>query len=80
MKYGDLVEAIPPFSLACGSGRYPYAVVMTPDPIVIISATGDMRWSETVMEKDLKVIGEANPAQLKAARTRYDRDWKLNEL
>ena len=76
MKYGDLVKALPPFALV---GGYLYAVVMTVNPLVLVSEDGDMLWS-TVEEENLIVVGQASPVTRSIARKRYDRDWKLNEI
>lgn len=42
LAVGDVVEAVPPHGLACGSGVYPHAVVVSIDPFALVSEEGDM--------------------------------------
>lgn len=46
LERGDLVIPKDPHDvLHCGSGVYPYAFVVSVDPFVLISESGDMVWS-----------------------------------
>jgi hypothetical protein len=60
MKIGDLVRNPDSYSyLCCGSGVYPQAVVMSVEPLILVSEGTDMRW--TKLDKDkLAVVGKAS--------------------
>ena len=64
LAVGDLVEAVPPTVLHCGTGIYKQAVVASIDPLIIISNDGTMLWRKTIMEGNLKKIGTASYASL----------------
>lgn len=69
---GDLVAAIPPYHLVCGSGVYKYAVVVQIDPMVLVSESGDMLWRATVKPEKLYKIGVANSRVLDVAMRRFE--------
>ena len=59
MKVGDkIVGKNGKRLLYCGSGFYPYAIVISTNPLVAVSEATDMRWDH-LNEKDFEVIGEA---------------------
>lgn len=80
LHVGDLVQAVPPFALACGSGLYDAAVVVSVDPLVLVSRFGDMRWSATVRREFLKPIGKANLEEVLIAMKRYAADLRNGTL
>ena len=69
MKIGDFVEAIPPWALVCGSGRYDRAVVVSVKPFIMVSEQADMLWSKASLN-DVRVIGRAPFKVLKRAMSR----------
>lgn len=61
--------------LVCGSGAYTDAIVVQPDPLILVSREGDMMWSCIREErKHLKVIGFATPEQAREAFNRLRRE------
>lgn len=56
---GHLVEAVPPFVLHCATQKYQRAVVVSEDPLVLVSSSGDMLWQH-VDPKDVKDVGSVN--------------------
>lgn len=70
MQIGDIVEAVSPFILHCGSGIYRDAVVASTDPLIVISRSGDMRWSATITEEKLRVVGKANSETMQVVMRR----------
>lgn len=74
LNLGDLVEAVPPFALACGSGRYGEAVIVSVNPLIAISDAGDMLWSTTITQENLRSTGRASGGSLKRAFERLARD------
>lgn len=71
MNVGDLVQAIYPFVLACGSGRYDFAVVVQVDPLVLISEQGDMLWRATLYDGCVRSVGRAHHDSFARALTRW---------
>lgn len=52
MEVGAVVEPIDPFNpLRSSCGTYPAAVVISMEPFVLVSPTGDMRWSTRKVEE-----------------------------
>lgn len=76
-EVGDLIEAIPPYSLACGSGIYPRAVLVSIDPFMAVSEAGDMLWQATISPEKVKRIGKALPESLDIAMDRFKRHVSL---
>lgn len=74
MKVGDLVEAVPPFALVCGSGRYGHAVVAQVEPMVLVSEGGDMLWRATVYPGCVRVVGPASQEARETALRRFAGD------
>lgn len=72
MDIGDIVEPIPGSDtlLYCGSGIYPCAVVISSDPLMLVSLETDMLWTATVKDMKLQVCGHATPEQLAACMKR----------
>lgn len=50
--------------LRSGASWYPDAVVIQAQPVILVSREGDMRWSATVQEDKLQVVGKANEKEL----------------
>ncbi len=71
-EIGDLVEAIPPWALACGSGRYPRAVLVSVEPFVAVSEQGDMMWNTTIKPEKVRRIGKALPEVFAVALKRFN--------
>jgi len=82
MKIGDIVEpnGIEDYVLACGSGVYPNAVVANIDPLVLISDTGDMRWSASIKEEWFRVIGTADKYIMERVEDRIHFDVVSGQL
>lgn len=74
LEVGDLVEAVPPFALACGSGRYSCAVLVSLEPFVLVSESGDMLWRATVAPHKVRRIGKATPGTFAVALHRFNSD------
>lgn len=77
MKVGDTVVAVPPYALACGSGRYSRAVVVGINPLVLVSECGDMLWYATLYDGCVKSIGLAPKRVRKITMKRYESDVRL---
>lgn len=58
MQMGDLVSAVKPFVLRSGCSMYDKAVVVSVEPLVLISQQGDMLWSQ-VEVSDVRKVGVA---------------------
>jgi len=71
-EVGDLVEAIYPYQLACGSGIYPRAVLVSVDPLVAVSESGDMLWRATISPENVRRIGKAFPDVLAVVMRRFE--------
>jgi uncharacterized protein (TIGR02996 family) len=72
LKRGDRVEpAGPGNALACGSGLYSQAVVVSLNPFALVSEAGDMLWTATQSPQTVRRAG-ANPAAPLAAYRRWD--------
>lgn len=70
---GDLVEPVSAeHQLASGGGCYAFAVVISVDPLVLVSEQADMRWSATVAAEHFKAFGRANPLMLERCMGRID--------
>ena len=55
MKVGNIVKPTKEsgFILACGSGWYSEAVVISEEPFVLTSLESDMRWESTIKKEIL---------------------------
>jgi hypothetical protein len=74
MKVGDIViPNDPAYPLRSGSSAYTHAIVVQEQPLVLVSVEADMRWEVTVKPDKLKVIGVADPEQLKICMTRLEK-------
>lgn len=60
-RRGDIVRyhASSGHHLACGSGLYPFAIVIKTAPLVLASWEGDMRWESTVAPEHLVLVNRA---------------------
>ena len=76
LRIGDVVEAIPPNALACGSGLYPHAVVVSVKPFILISESGDMLWRATQTPADVRRV-TGRPVRRTAAFARLDREVEI---
>lgn len=74
-EVGDLIQAIPPWALVCGSGLYDRAVLVSITPFVAVSESGDMMWSATITPGKVLRIGKALPSVLNVAMARFARDF-----
>lgn len=74
MKVGDVAVAIGGFQLVCGSGRYTHAIIVSVDPLVLVSESGDMLWSATVNECNIQALCQAHPSIVKVAMRRFVQD------
>jgi hypothetical protein len=73
ISVGDLVEPVSAeYQLASGCGRYEFAVVISVEPLVLVSEQADMRWSATVAAEHFKAFGRANPLMLERCMGRID--------
>lgn len=64
LMVGDLVRPIGhEHQLASGCGRYDFAIVVSVDPFVLASESGDMRWSH-VSPHNFKTFDTATPGKL----------------
>jgi hypothetical protein len=68
---GDLVVPINGKVLHCGTMPYPDAVVVSIDPFVLVSQSGDMVWSVTAKPEEFEAYGVASPTALINAFVRY---------
>jgi hypothetical protein len=75
-KIGDMVAYKPGnrMVLRCGSGTYDEAVVISEEPFVLCSKSGDMIWSATVTPEDFVKTGEALFIHIKKIRARLKSD------
>ena len=64
-KVGDVVCPVRDTQLRSGSEWYTYAIVVSEDPLILVSGEADMRWSATVDDMDLMKVGRATDIQLK---------------
>lgn len=73
MEVGSIVESKDPNGnpLHCGSGSYGAAVVVQLEPFIMVSMSGDMRWS-TRKKDEQQVIGKATPSVLAIAMKRLE--------
>jgi hypothetical protein len=64
---GDIVRPIPGSftQLRSGAAWYSCAVVISEEPLMIVSVGADMLWSTTTDKMELEVCGRATPHQLK---------------
>lgn len=74
LSKGDAVITLEGHALRSGASLYHYAVVVQVDPVILISEEGDMKWSATVDEIPLKVVGRASTLAMNKAKARLWRD------
>lgn len=83
-EVGDMVTYKPGAGvLCCGSGTYDRAMVVSTDPFVLVSPSGDMLWSATVDPADFEHVGLATRRTLIAGLDRLARErqqWKETVL
>lgn len=70
MQIGDIVIPINGVVLACGSGRYNFAIVANVDPFVLVSGEGDMLW-EKESPDDFIVLCQASSEIIACAVNRW---------
>lgn len=71
-EVGDLIEAIPPWALACGSGLYRRAVLVSIEPFVAVSEEGDMMWNTNIRPEKVRRIGKAFSEVFEVAMKRFN--------
>jgi hypothetical protein len=59
IRIGDKVRAKQWGYLCCGSGVYEYAIVLSVNPLILVSRHTDMRWDNANLS-ELTVIGRAS--------------------
>lgn len=66
MEVGDLVKPTREGKkeLACGTGRYDCAVVISVEPFMITSLDSSMLWTKTLKVDDFEVIGDVGKRTL----------------
>ena len=66
MEVGDLVKPIKESGeeLACGTGRYDCAVVISVEPFMLTSLDSSMLWTTTIKVDDFEVIGDVGKRTL----------------
>lgn len=80
MKTGDVVVAVPPFVLACGSGRYTHAIVESIEPLILVSEEGDMLWRSTIEPGCIRALCQAHPRIVQVALDRLNREYPQPSL
>jgi hypothetical protein len=70
LQVGDVVMPDDGDVLRSGSSWYDHAVVISIDPLVLVSIEGDMRWESTIKDRHFSVIGVASPTILRNALER----------
>lgn len=48
------------YVLACGSGWYSEAVVISDEPFILTSIEADMKWQATIKKENFELIGNVN--------------------
>lgn len=69
LEVGAIVKHYDESGLRCGSGVYPYAIVVSMEPFVLVSESSDMRWGG-IPRAALTVIGKATDKQLEVCKRR----------
>jgi hypothetical protein len=66
MIVGDLVKPTKESKqeLACGTGRYDCAVVISINPFMLTSLDSSMLWTDTIKETEFEVIGDVGKRTL----------------
>lgn len=73
MHIGNVVISTDPgYPLRSGASLYTHAIVISTDPLILVSEESDMRWSNFPPE-NLKAIGMAFPEQFKLAQRRLEK-------
>ena len=74
---GDIVKGVGDFILACGSGIYKDAIIVSIDPLVAVSREGDMLWRSTITPDSFAVVGKASAYEAQHAFARWHNDqWQ----
>ena len=65
-KVGNVVAPLnrSTYTLHCGSGEYASAVVVSVEPLVLVSHSAGMRWESTVQPEKLMVVGDVDADEL----------------
>jgi hypothetical protein len=69
LRKGDVVVPERGYVLACGSGIYPHAFVVSLNPFVLVSEDADMRWSK-MERKAVVAVRRATPSEMTKCLTR----------
>lgn len=61
-KIGSIVKPTKEsgYVLACGSGWYSEAVVISDEPFILTSIEANMKWQATIKKENFEVIGNVN--------------------
>lgn len=70
IKVSSLVVLADGRNLRSGASTYPYAIVTSINPFVVVSPLADMKWENTVAIEDFKHIGTADEDQMQTCNTR----------
>ena len=73
---GDVVKGNTYHPLACGSGQYEYAMVVSIDPFVLVSEHGDMMWTQK-QKGSVSYLHIATDEEMKAAFARFEQSQKI---
>lgn len=74
MKIGDVVIPVGDYRLVSGCGRYSHAIVVSIDPLILVSEQGDMLWRATVTAGNVMSLCQAHPSIVARAKARLRRD------
>ena len=67
-----IAKDISKFMFHSGSGMYSHAIVVSLDPLILVSEQGDMRWS-LVNPDDIAPIGRADDKTVQRCMKRLER-------
>lgn len=72
MKVGDIVSPTieSRFKLVSGCSYYTEAVVISEEPLILVSLESDMMWSATIKKEYFEVVGKASKKILKKCNRR----------
>lgn len=73
---GDIVIPLGSTRLACGSGRYTHAIVVSVEPLVLVSEKADMLWYATTHNMELMPLCLADAKIVKRCCRRFKSDIK----
>jgi hypothetical protein len=80
MRVGDMVRNSKEQRLYCGCGMYPYAIVMSLDPFILVSEETDMRWDHVLREEMDEIVGRAKTSTILRCLCRLSLKEKIKFL